>query len=79
MDLLEDESAAPFPDFNHRFDVSANFIRRAVGKHSLRIAAPAPKDHFTAELGLQFSGIHARAGYLNRVDRIQSRVDEVGQ
>ena len=60
-------------------DVAADFLRRAAREGPAGFAAAAPEGEPAAEVPLQARRLHARAGDLHRIDRVEPRVDQVVQ
>ena len=76
VDLLEDETAAAV-----QIHLPANVPRISPARpcvHEPRVATAAPERHPAAEIGLQPGRVHAGAGDLHRIHRVQAGLDQVG-
>ena len=77
VDLLEYKTTAGSKGFYLLPNVAAHRLWRAVRQDRLRIAAAAPENHLLPKFRFELPGIHTGARYLDRIDSVQSGVNQV--
>ena len=79
MHLLKDKPASLFEDGDLFTNVLLDFLRASLRQDGLCVATAPPEDHLAAKFSFQIANIHSFAAYLNRIDRIQPGVNQVGE